>query len=113
MPYPTLRSAGALSVPQPSPQPAFRPCFAAYSTLCSNRVHRAEANQMISIGFDTFDLSGTRRSWPYLGANVSVGINNFSFIVSSVSGDADLSVRYGNQPARRAYDCRSLYLRQW
>ena len=51
-------------------------------------------------------LSGAANSSRYYTITVPAGATNLSFNMSGGSGDADLYVRFGNQPTTSSYDCR-------
>lgn len=53
------------------------------------------------------DVSGSRRQFVHFTVDIPAGMSTLIVTTSGGSGDADLYVRYGSQPSRRQYDCRS------
>tara|TARA_R110002126_G_scaffold75469_14_gene188360 strand:- start:9658 stop:11961 length:2304 start_codon:yes stop_codon:yes gene_type:complete len=51
-------------------------------------------------------LSGATNTQSYFTIEVPAGATNLSFNMTGGSGDADLYVRFGNQPTTSNYDCR-------
>ncbi len=56
--------------------------------------------------FKETNLSASKDNWLYYTIDVSAGASSLIVNASSGSGDADLYVRYGNQPTSNSYDCR-------
>ncbi|WP_444931030.1 S8 family peptidase [Microbulbifer sp. SSSA002] len=52
------------------------------------------------------NLSGSRNDWHHFAINVDSGASILSAMSEDGTGDADLYVRFGQQPTRTAYDCR-------
>ncbi|MEX2498493.1 MAG: S8 family serine peptidase [Wenzhouxiangellaceae bacterium] len=52
------------------------------------------------------NLSGSQGSETFFTIDVPQGASNLNVSISGGSGDADLYVRFGNQPTQSTYDCR-------
>ncbi|WHI47217.1 S8 family peptidase [Microbulbifer sp. VAAF005] len=59
-----------------------------------------------SDSWEETNLSGSRNSWQHFTIDVDSGASTLSAVMSGGSGDADLYVRFGQEPTRTAYDCR-------
>ncbi|WP_444944133.1 M4 family metallopeptidase [Microbulbifer sp. ZKSA006] len=59
-----------------------------------------------SDSWEETDLSGSRRSWQHFTIEVDNGASTLDAVMEGGSGDADLYVRFGQEPTRLAYDCR-------
>lgn len=62
-------------------------------------------NELVK-GVAKTSLSGAASSAQYFTITVPAGATNLNFNMAGGSGDADLYVRFGNQPTTNAYDCR-------
>ncbi|MEO1580580.1 MAG: S8 family peptidase [Pseudomonadota bacterium] len=52
------------------------------------------------------NLSASRRNWLRYTVDIPPGMSTFQVQISGGSGDADLYLRFGNQPLTSRYDCR-------
>ncbi|MCO1333974.1 M4 family metallopeptidase [Microbulbifer sp. OS29] len=57
-------------------------------------------------GWEETDLSGSRNSWQHFTIDVASGISTLDAVMAGGTGDADLYVRFGQEPTRTTYDCR-------
>lgn len=57
-------------------------------------------------GFTETNLFGSRLSWQYFTVDVAAGTASLDVQMSGGIGDADLYVRFGNQPSTSAFLCR-------
>lgn len=74
------------------------------STITYGTVTSTDSN---AAGFPKSSLSATKNNWLYYTVVVPSGATKFEVTTSGGSGDSDLYVRYGSNPATNNYDCRS------
>jgi serine protease len=55
----------------------------------------------------TADIAASKGQWKYYTLDVPAGMATLDFNLAGGTGDADLYIRYNNQPTSSTYDCRS------